>query len=173
MNAPFLLESLNNTHDRAGFSCGKIGLHRYFQTQATQDVRRRITKCFVGVEVATGTVVAYYTLAAAGIAILDLPADITRKLPRYPTIPAIRIGRLAVDTRFHGRKLGGVLLSDALGRVLASPIAAYALLVDAEDAAATGFYRHYGFQPLADQPRTLFLPTATAEQILPRAVGRE
>lgn len=96
----------------------------------------------------------------------ELLADLAKRLPRYPTVPAVRIGRLAVDERFRGKGLGGALLADALRRVLQSPPAAFALLVDAKDDQAAAFYRHHGFEPLASQPRTLFLPVATAEKTL-------
>ena len=166
MSNPFRLEPLGDAHDRTGFACGQDPLDRYFQTQATQDIRRRVATCFVAVEVSTGLVAAYYTLAAAGIPIIDLPADVTKKLPRYPSIPAVRVGRLAVDARFQGRGLGGALLADALVRVMGSAAAVYALLVDAKDEKAAAFYRHHGFIALASQPRTLFLPIATAEKSL-------
>ena len=166
MSNPFRLEPLGDAHDRTGFACGQDPLDRYFQTQATQDIRRRVATCFVAVEVATGLVAAYYTLASAGIPIIDLPADLTKKLPRYPSIPAVRVGRLAVDARFQGRGLGGALLADALVRVMSSAAAVYALLVDAKDEKAAAFYRHHGFVALASQPRTLFLPIATAEKSL-------
>lgn len=107
----------------------------------------------------------YHTLASAGIPFAELSAEIARKLPRYPSIPAVRIGRLAVDQRFRGRGLGGALLA-ALSRVLALDAAAYALLTDAKDESAVAFYRHHGFLALASRPRTLFLPVATAENSL-------
>ena len=166
MSNPFRLEPLGDAHDRTGFACGQDPLDRYFQTQATQDIRRRVATCFVAVEVTTGLVAAYYTLASAGIPIIDLPANLTKKLPRYPSIPAVRVGRLAVDARFQGRGLGGALLADALVRVMSSAAAVYALLVDAKDEKAAAFYRHHGFVALASQPRTLFLPIATAEKSL-------
>ena len=55
-----------------------------------------------------------------------------KKLPRYPTVPAVRMGRLAVDQSFKGQGMGGALLADALARAARSEIAAYALLVDAK-----------------------------------------
>jgi GNAT superfamily N-acetyltransferase len=166
MKSPFRVEMLSGHHDRASFSCGQEPLDRYFRTQVTQDVRRRVATCFVAVEADPARVAAYYTLASAGIPLTELPAEIAKKLPRYPSIPAVRMGRLAVDSRFQGRGLGGALLADALIRVLASPVAAYALLVDAKDENAVAFYRHHGFIPFGRQPRTLFLPVATAERIL-------
>ena len=89
----FRLESLGEEHQRALFSCGEEALDRYFQTQVTQDVRRRVASYFVAVEVATGHVPAYYTLSASSIP-LDLPPEDAKRLPRYPTVPAVRIGRL-------------------------------------------------------------------------------
>ena len=80
----------------------------------------------------------------------------------YPTVPAVRMGRLAVDQAFQGQGLGGALLADALTRAARSEIAAFALVVDAKDEAATAFYRHHGFISLPYSPQTLFLPLATA-----------
>ena len=162
----FRFETLADGHDRAAFSCGDVALDRYFQTQVTQDIRRRITNCFVVVEVATGRIAAYYTLSAASVPLLDLPPDETKRLPRYPTLPAVRIGRLAVDQRFQRQGLGELMLINAAHRTLHDAAAAFALLVDAKNDQAIAFYRHYGFRPVVDRPRTLFLPLATAQKTL-------
>jgi len=84
----------------------------------TQDVRRRIANCFVAVEKLTSQIAAYYTIAAASIPLVDFPPDETKRLARYPTVPAVRIGRLAVDKRFRGCGLGTALLADAAARTL-------------------------------------------------------
>ena len=165
MTSPFWVETLDKAHDRAGFSCGEEPLDRYFQTQVTQDVRRRVAACFVAVDASSGRVAAYYTLASASIPITGLPDAVRKKLPRYPSLPAVRIGRLAVDQQFQGRGLGAALLADALARVLAAPPVTYALLVDAKHDRAAAFYRHFGFIDLLNEARTLFLPVATAEQV--------
>jgi ribosomal protein S18 acetylase RimI-like enzyme len=161
---PFRLAPLGAEHDRGSFHCGEEALGRYLQTQAAQDIRRRVANCFVAVEAATGRVAAYYTIAAASIPFVDLPQDEAKRLPRYPTLPAVRIGRLAVDQKFQGRGLGGALLVDAARRSLQSPPAVYTLLVDAKNDQAVAFYQRFGFRTLASQPRTLFLPLATAEK---------
>ena len=162
---PFRFELLDATHDRTQFCCGEDVLDRYLQTQATQDMRRRVANCFVAIEAVAGKIAAYYTLSAASIPLMDLPADETKRLPRYPTLPAVRIGRLAVDQRFQGRGLGAALLMNAVDRTLRADAAAFALLVDAKDDRAVGFYRHYGFRTLVSRPRTLFLPLKTAQQV--------
>jgi ribosomal protein S18 acetylase RimI-like enzyme len=166
VSAPFRLEALDGQHDRAAFACGDDRLDRYFQTQATQDIRRRIANCFVAVDTATGQVVAYYTIASASIPTPDLPPEETKRLPRYPTLPAVRIGRLAVDRRYQGRGLGKALLADATFKAMASAPASFALLVDAKNDQAVDFYLRHGFQQLTGLPRTLFLPLATAEKLL-------
>jgi len=165
MKAQFRLEVLGEEHERESFQCGQEALDRYLRTQATQDVRRRVAACFVAVEKVSGKLAGYYTIAAASIALQDLPLEITKKLPRYPVVPAVRIGRLAVDVKFQGRGVGGALLADALSRVLVSPPAVFAMLVDAKDENAVAFYRRHGFVELVGKARTLFLPVATAVKV--------
>ena len=166
MTPPFRVEPLNERRDRAAFACGEEALDRYLRTQATQDIRRRVATCFVAIEVATGKLAAYYTIASASIPTPQLPPEIVKRLPRYPTLPAVRIGRLAVDLKFRGHGLGAAMLADAARRTLQAPPAVFVLLVDAKNDDAVAFYRRYGFRPFASQPRTLFLPMATAEKLL-------
>jgi predicted GNAT family N-acyltransferase len=158
---PFRVIPLSRIHDRATFNSGSEALDCYFRERVTQDVRRRVTACFVAIS-NDGRVAGYYTLASASVFLGDLPADLSKKLPRYPSVPAVRMGRLAVDQAFKGQGLGGSLLADALIRVVRSEIAAYALVVDAKDTLAANFYRHHGFLMTATDPLTLFLPLATA-----------
>ena len=165
MTFPFRLEPLGVEHDRSLFRCGEDALDRYFQTQVTQDIRRRVANCFVAVDTAASQIAAWCTISAASIPLADLPPDQTRRLPRYPTVPAIRIGRLAVDQKFQGRGLGAALLADAASRTLRADAAAFTLLVDAKNDQAVAFYQRFGFRILSSQPRTLFLPLATARKI--------
>ena len=158
MAEPFLIEALGPRHDRASFSCGVEALDRYFRKQATQDVRRRVTACYVATEALGAKVAGYYTLAAAGIPLADMPAELAKRLPRYPSVPVARLGRLAVDQAYRGRKLGSALLWDAVQRSVRSEVAVFALVVDAKDDQAETFYHHHGFQPFGSQPKQLFLP---------------
>jgi GNAT superfamily N-acetyltransferase len=157
---PFCAAPLDAGHDRAEFDSSSAQLDRYFREQVTQDVRRRVAACFVALT-EERRIAGFYTLASASFLLADLPASLGKKLPRHPTVPAVRLGRLAVDQMFKGQGLGGALLADALDRAARSEIAAYALLVDAKDESAAAFYQHHGFIPLPDSPLTLFLPLAT------------
>ncbi|MBU6514043.1 MAG: GNAT family N-acetyltransferase [Betaproteobacteria bacterium] len=170
-DAPFRLAPLEPAHDRAAFRSDSEPLNRYLREQVTQDIRRRVAACFVALEDGR-RIAGYYTLASASLLLADLPASTGKKLPRYPTVPAVRIGRLAVDQAFKGRGLGGALLADALDRAVRSEIAAFAMVVDAKDATAAAFYRHHGFIALPDSPLSLFLPLATALRPSNPATGR-
>ena len=157
MTAAFRVEVLGAGHAREGFSCGVEALDHYFTRQATQDVRRRASACYVAVETGSGRVAGYYTLAAGGVPLTDLPESMTKRLPRYPSVPVARVGRLAVDRAFHGQKLGGALLADAAVRAARSEVAVVALVVDAKDDAAVAFYRHHGFEGFGAKDRQLIV----------------
>jgi len=156
---PFSIVPLND-HDRSGFSCGVEPLNTYFQRQANQDMKRRVAACFVAVEKATGLVAGYYTLSACHVYLDALDEDWRRKLPRYPTVPAVRWGRLAIDARFQGRKLGSALLANAVARTVRSEIAATIIVVEAKDETAAAFYQHHGFRRDPEQPLRLLAPLA-------------
>lgn len=70
------------------------------------------------------------------------------------------MGRLAVDKNSQGRGSGELLLLDALKRsaLLAEHLGIYAVVVDALNEKAQGFYQKYGFAETADDPMRLYLP---------------
>lgn len=158
MTAAFRVEVLAAGHARDSFDCGVEALDRYLAQQATQDARRRASACYVAVEASSGRLAGYYTLAAGGVPLTDLPEALAKRLPRYPSVPVARVGRLAVDRAFHGQKLGGALLADAALRAFRSEVAVFALVVDAKDASAEAFYRHHGFESFGSQARQLIVP---------------
>ena len=157
MSAPFCLEPLGPGHDRNAFSCGVPALDSYLAAQASQDIKRRVSACYIALEVASGRVAGYYTLAAGSVPLNDLPPDVTKRLPRYPAVPVARIGRLAIDKGFQGQKLGAALLADAALRAARSEVAVFALIVDAKDDGAATFYRHHGFEPFGGNSRQLIV----------------
>ncbi len=169
-DAPFVIVPLTGNHDRASFTCGVEPLDRYLRQQVSQDVRRRIATCFVIVETATGALAGYYTLAATNVLLRELPETITAKLPRYATIPAVLLGRLAVAASFRGRKIGAVLLADAVGRAATADIASFAVVVDPKDDTARRFCQRHGFLDLPHPERRMFVPIEAALRFF-RLVG--
>jgi ribosomal protein S18 acetylase RimI-like enzyme len=155
-----VIEPLNPTHDRAGFQCGIEALDRYLKKQAKQDIKRHISRVFVASKPDNPkTVIGYYTLSTLSIELNQLPEKLTRKLPGHP-VPAALIGRLAVSNPAQGQGVGKMLLADAIKRTLAvsDQIAIYAMVVDAINDNARGFYEQFGFTRLSDDSPRLFLP---------------
>jgi GNAT superfamily N-acetyltransferase len=135
-------------------------LDRYLRVQATQDMRRRVSACYVALDVKTEILAGYYTLAAGGVPLTEMPAALAKRLPRYASIPVVRMGWLAVNEHFRGQKLGAALLWNAVLRASRAEIAAFALVVDAKDEAAATFYHHHGFVSLTEGDRQWMLPLA-------------
>ncbi len=165
--AAYRVEPLGRQHDRSAFSSGVEPLDRYLREQAGQDARKRVAVPFVLCEGKSNIILGYYTLSALSVDVGAWPEDVTRKLPKYPVVPAALLGRLAIATRLRGQGAGEHLLMDALRRALdaSREVASLAVVVDAKDDAAMSFYRHYGFISFADRPRRLFLPMAVLEKL--------
>ncbi len=161
MTARFRIEALAPEHDRPGFACGSDPLDKYLSEQASQDIRRRISACYVAVDEETNAIAGYYTLAAGSVPIIDLSEAMTKRLPRYPLVPVARVGRLAVSVAFQKRQLGAALLWDAGLRTMQSGMGVFALVVDAKDETAAAFYKHHGFVGFSSNPPAFVLPTAT------------
>lgn len=164
----FVCEPLARRHDRKRFRCGVHELDEWLQQRARQDQDRHVAAVFVLVPSDEPTRIAgFYTLSATSILLEDLPPTLTRKLPRYPVVPAVLIGRLARDKQFPG--IGSNLLFDALQRAArhSTQIAAAAVVVDAKNEAAATFYQRFGFARLTNSSRRLFLAMETARKLLP------
>jgi GNAT superfamily N-acetyltransferase len=161
VTGPYVVEPLSNAHDRKAFTCGVVALDRYFREQVTQDVRRRVTNCFVAVD-GSGTVAGYYTFAATSLPLTELTVEESRRLPRHPLLPAALIGRLAVAETCRKQGLGVALILDAIERTARAETGIYALIVDAKDDEAVQFYTHVGFRRFASRPMSLFLPVVEA-----------
>ncbi len=160
MITQYSVTALGQKHDRTGFECGIDALDRYLASQATQDVRRRVCSCFVATPVGSEVVAGFFTLAAASIPLADLAPNAAKRLPRYPLVAAVRIGRLAVAKSHQGKGLGASLLVDAMTRSIGSEIMAFAVVVDATNEAAAAFYRYNKFLAFESAPLSLYLPLA-------------
>lgn len=165
----YRVERLGQHHDRIAFACGEDSLETYFRQRARQDDDRNVAKTFVLVDIQAERVAGYYTLSSSSVQLAELPLETQRTLPRYPHVPAVLLGRLAIDRHFQGQHLGEVLLFNALRRAFdvgTREIAAAAVIVDALHESARGSYERYGFQRFSDYNLRLFLPTRTIRQLL-------
>jgi GNAT superfamily N-acetyltransferase len=157
--APALrIEPLSDRHDRQSFASGVEPLDTYLRQQAGQDAKRRVASCFVLIADDDRVPIGYYTLAATGIALAELPEPLATCLARYPMVPATLMRRLAVDARHRRQGHAALMLLDAFSRVLRTEITSYAFVVDAKDDKAVRFYQRFGFRSLAASNRRLFMP---------------
>lgn len=149
-------------HDRAAFASGNARIDRYFRDTVSQDVKRGYAACFVLVEKSSEKLAGFYTLSSHSIPLTEVAADTARRLPRYPSIPAVLIGWLGRDLAFRGQGIGPKLLADAITRLAAAPVGIHAICADAIDDEATAFYREHQFQSFISRPMSLYLPFKTA-----------
>ena len=155
----------------SGFACGKHPLDDYFRRHAVPNDRANIGRAYVrrrGEHDPPGLpdVLGFYTLSMAQVEPASVSTVLAAKLPKYP-IPVALIGRLAVDARAQGRRLGESLLIDALRRVVeaAAIVACTGIIVDAKDEDAERFYAKYDFVTVSAEhwPHRMFLPISTAK----------
>lgn len=166
MSARFAIEPLSNSHDRSDFSCGNVRIDAYFLKAVSQDVKRDYAACFVARELTTDRIAGFYTLSSSNVPLTEVPKPLAKKLPRYPAVPAVLIGWLARHNDFAGIGLGEALLVDAIRTVANAPIGAHAVFADAIDDKAAAFYTAFGFTPLLERPRTLYLPLSVALSLI-------
>ncbi|MCX6319575.1 MAG: GNAT family N-acetyltransferase [Bacteroidetes bacterium] len=163
----YLTELLNSTHKKRNFTCGKKLLDDYLHTQAKQDIKRRLSACFI-LSGDDDSVRGYYTLSSTSISREILPESIIKKLPpSYHNLPATLLGRLAVDINHKGQRLGELLLLDALKRsyeVSLSSVGSMAIIVDPLDEEAVRFYNKYGFILLPDSGK-MFITMDTVSEL--------
>lgn len=142
----FVSRHLSDDDDLNQFASGHPSLDEWLRDSARHAESMRSGRTWVW-RTPRGAVVAYFTLAGHVIERRHLPAHAGRGSP--DRIPSVLIARLALDESLQGRGYGGVLLADALSRIIAATdiIAARFVIVDAIDEHAASFYSHFGFSP--------------------------
>lgn len=159
----FRIERLDPAkHRREAFRCESPPLTDFIQKRARKEMDARASVCFVLVpESDPSRIAGYYTLTQTSIVVGKLPAELTKKLPRYPEFGATLIGRLARDLDWRGIGVGSMLLIDALRRCVRQSEEAGAIVVvtDPKDDNAHAFYAAHGFSAL-DEHR-MFIPMQT------------
>lgn len=149
--------------ERKDFNCGIDELDQYLRQFAIPNDKKNIGKTFVAaLESKPDKPIGYYTVSMAQILFTDLPDSIKKGLPKYP-VPAMRIGKLAVDSHFKGMRIGSFLLKDALLRAvnISSEVALNCVIVDALNEVAKSFYLKYGFAAFEENPLTLVITLKT------------
>jgi len=157
-------EPINGDHHLADFDSGQVSLDEWLKKRALKNSATGASRCFV--LCSNQTVIGYYSLSAGAISHEAAPKAMRRNMP--DPLPALLLGRLAVDRKYHNQGLGSALLRDALMRSLhiARDAGVFAILVHALHDQAKQFYLSRGFVESPLQPMTLMMTMATVETIL-------
>lgn len=162
-----MIELLAKKHNRKDFDCGKELLNNYLKNQAGQDVKRKLSACFVLADNETNLIQGYYTLSNNSIPLSSFHEQIRKKLPKsYKSIPTTLLGRLAIDKKYQGKGIGRILLIDALKRSfgISKQIGSFGVVADPLDEEAKNFYKKYDFIELPDSKK-MFIATKTLNEL--------
>lgn len=161
------ISRLDKMHDRKAFSCGEAALDSYLKTMASQDAKRGYASVLIASPAEDPKVVmGFYTLSSASVSLDRLSEEVAGKLPRYPDIPAVLLGRLAVDKKCQGLGLGRILVLDAIRRSCACELAWAIFMVEAKDDKAKNFYLKLFFRPFEDNFLHMWMKRKQAERLV-------
>jgi len=145
---------------RRAFDCGEPSLDRWLAEQARQSMTSRDAVTYLLLDENAGgatpvRIAGYYALAAGQVLREAVPLTMGRRAP--DPIPAIRMGRFAIDRAHQGTGLGAELLREALLSAVAAGklIGARVMLVDAISENAVAFYQRFGFEHSPIHPMQL------------------
>ena len=151
----FRLELHTGIRDTAGLVCGNQDLTTWLVRHSAASHRADVARTYLAID--GERVVGYFSITTGSIRPEDAPKKFARGMPRYP-IGTILLARLAVDSRYHRRRVGSRLLAEALRRAVDASDAAAARLVvvDAVYDRAVDFYRRWGFVDTPENLRRLY-----------------
>jgi GNAT superfamily N-acetyltransferase len=170
LRRPALLEP--RRHNREQFNSGEPMLDGWLRRYAGQN-RRRDTAATWVIADAGNVVVAYASVAMTGIDRSAAPETLAKGAP--DPVPALLLGRLAVDHRYANLGIGTALAAHVLATAaeLNEKAACRAVVVTALNAGAGTWWERLGFHPFdPDEPEQLDLYLLTSEiQATLRRVG--
>ncbi len=157
-------EPIAADHHLAEFDSGEATLDEWLKKRALKNSAAGASRCFV--LCSNKIVIGYYSLSAGAISHETAPKPMRRNMP--DPLPALLLGRLAVDRKYHNQGLGSGLLRDALLRSvnISRDAGVIAVLVHALQDQARQFYISRGFVLSPLQPMTLMMTMATVQTIL-------
>ncbi len=154
LNAPVLL---NETHDSSLFESGEPVLDDWLRNRALPNLHAAASRTYVVCPAGSNRIVGYFALSMGQILAQEATGAMRRNMPRH--IPAVLLGRLAIDRGWQGKGLARALLADAVDRALraGAEVSARLIIVHAISPAAEAFYLHHGFTRLPVDTPTLAL----------------
>ena len=148
---------LTEAHDSSGFDSGEPVLDEWLRRRAWNNLQASASRTYVICPKGALRIVGYFAVSMGQILASETTGAMRRNMPKF--IPAVTLGRLAIDRAWQGKGLGRTLLADAIDRALRASIevSARLVIVHAISDAAEAFYRHHGFTRLPLETPTLAL----------------
>lgn len=152
-------ELLTEAHVVSAFDCGRAALNDWLKRRGLANQQSGSSRTWVIAD-DQSRVVAYYASSTASVLRATAPKSFGRNQP--DELPAILLGRLAVDIQHQGRGLAAALLRHFLLKAIevGERVGVRLVLTHAKDEEARRFYEHYGFveSPIDALTMMLVLP---------------
>lgn len=156
---------LTEAHDATAFDCGEPVLDDWLRTRAWRNLQVSASRTYVICPAESYRIIGYFALSMGQILAQDVTGSMRRNMPKQ--IPAVTLGRLAIDRACQGQGLARALLADVVRRSLraGAEVSARLLIVHAISPAAEAFYLHHGFARLPVETPTLALDLLKLQKI--------
>jgi GNAT superfamily N-acetyltransferase len=160
--APVLL---TEAHDPSTFNSGEPVLDDWLRQRAWNNLQIAASRTYVISPVGSNQIAGYFAVSMGQILSTEVVGSMRRNMPRH--IPAVTLGRLAIDRQWQGKRLGTALLADVVRRALraSSEVPARLIIVHAISPAAEAFYLHHGFTRLPVETPTLALDLLKLQKV--------
>jgi GNAT superfamily N-acetyltransferase len=145
LDAPTLLQ---DTHNLTSFNSGEPVLDEWLQRRALNNLESGASRTYVICPKTTQNVIGYFSLSMGQILASEAVGSMRRNMQNK--IPAVVLGRLAIDLSWQGKGVGRALLAEVMRRSLraSEEVSARLVIVYAISPAAENFYIHHGFTRL-------------------------
>ena len=87
-------------------------------------------------------------------------------MPRYPYVPALLLGRLAVSKEVQCKHIGSLLVYDAMKRLCRSDLAWEFMIVDAKNIRICSFYERFMFARFSENSYKMWINIKQVKKIL-------
>ena len=160
---------LTETHDGSAFDSGEPALDDWLRQRAWSNLQAAASRTYVVCRTGTLTIIGYAALSMGQILARDTIGSMRRNMPQ--SIPAVMLGRLAIDRTWQCRGIGRALLADVIARAVRASreVSARLVIVHAISPAAVAFYLHHGFTRLPVETPTLALDLVKLQKVALRS----
>jgi GNAT superfamily N-acetyltransferase len=136
---------INGKHIFENFESGEPLLDEWLKKRAISNLELGASRTYVVCPKGSQVVIGFFSLNMGQMLASETMGSMRRNMPNQ--IPAVVLGRLAIDLKWQGKGLGRALIFEAMRRALraSEDVAARLVIVHAISPAAENFYKHHGF----------------------------